>query len=570
MGVLKTIIDSDTTIANFETHIKVSAGPGAGKTTWLINHIKTVLNNSERLKVTRKIACITYTNAAVETITKRLAYATHQVEVTTIHSFLYTHVLKPYIHFIASEYEVGVLLIKGHDDKILTGYQFLKDWKARTGQARIRDDNAVAIAFSKLRWTFNSSGQLDPTTSYPMKADGYFIKTKSYMDYKKMAWSKGVIHHDDVLFLSYQLLLKFPFILDILRAKFPYFFIDEFQDINPIQLKILHLIIQKETVACVIGDNAQSIYGFMGATPNQFKDFSVLGMDSYVINDNRRSTDSIINLLNKIRPDLIQKGIRAVPGKPPVILIGDKLAALQKVKDETGSNDICTLTRDNLLTNSIRKGVTKSVGSDLIDELYKTDKDSNRKRTIIRCIKAIEYAKQGYFKDAMKETSKMADFKDEVKNRKKGLETLKHLLDNQDRFINGSLIDLYNFVNDATLATMAKLATGKPTRTFYEINSYLDLSLAVKTLNEALPFRTIHKSKGDEFDTVLLVLPSDDHGVFNESEELSFILKPNLDDEEQRIKYVAVSRAMNNLYINAPTLSTASTATLRAIGIEIP
>ena len=55
-------------IEQLEKHFRVSAGPGAGKTYWLVNHIKHILHTSERLGKTRKIGCITYTNVAVETI----------------------------------------------------------------------------------------------------------------------------------------------------------------------------------------------------------------------------------------------------------------------------------------------------------------------------------------------------------------------------------------------------------------------------------------------------------------------------------------------------------------------
>lgn len=55
-----------------ERHFKVSAGPGAGKTRFLINHISNVLQSSNRLARAKKIACITYTNVGVSTILNRL------------------------------------------------------------------------------------------------------------------------------------------------------------------------------------------------------------------------------------------------------------------------------------------------------------------------------------------------------------------------------------------------------------------------------------------------------------------------------------------------------------------
>jgi len=90
-------ISADDKISDLETHYIVSAGPGAGKTRWLINHIKNVLNNSARLSNNRKIACITYTNVAAETILERLGYNGDRVEVSTFHSFLYKNVIKPFL-----------------------------------------------------------------------------------------------------------------------------------------------------------------------------------------------------------------------------------------------------------------------------------------------------------------------------------------------------------------------------------------------------------------------------------------------------------------------------------------
>lgn len=80
-------ITSETIIENIDQHFKINAGPGAGKTHWLINHIKNVLHNSTVLGKNKKIACITYTNNVVETILSRLGCCADKIEISTIHSF---------------------------------------------------------------------------------------------------------------------------------------------------------------------------------------------------------------------------------------------------------------------------------------------------------------------------------------------------------------------------------------------------------------------------------------------------------------------------------------------------
>ena len=101
-------ITSDSLLIDIEHHFRVSAGPGAGKTHWMVEHIRNVLHRSNRLGKTRKITCITYTNIAVETILNRLGTSADRVEVSTIHSYLYKHIVKPYASFIAPEFGLRV------------------------------------------------------------------------------------------------------------------------------------------------------------------------------------------------------------------------------------------------------------------------------------------------------------------------------------------------------------------------------------------------------------------------------------------------------------------------------
>ncbi|WP_253907624.1 UvrD-helicase domain-containing protein [Bacillus sp. WMMC1349] len=97
------IIDAQTKL-EIEHDFKVEAGPAAGKTELLVNHIKNVIQNSERLERMRKIACITYTNTVVETVLQRLGKSvSNRVDVSTIHSFLYRNVVKPYCSFLPKE-----------------------------------------------------------------------------------------------------------------------------------------------------------------------------------------------------------------------------------------------------------------------------------------------------------------------------------------------------------------------------------------------------------------------------------------------------------------------------------
>ena len=544
-------INSDVLIP-IEQHFRVSAGPGAGKTYWLVGHIRNVLHTSKRLGKTRKIACITYTNIAVETILNRLGTTADQVEVSTIHSFLYKHIVKPYASFLVADYGLNVSEMDGHDDIILSNYSFLKEWKVKTKQQRITEDNLLIKAFKSTKWKFDNSGILIVNTDYPHRVGTYSIKTDSYLEYKKMAWEKGVIHHDDVLFFSYQLIIKYPFILKVLQAKFPYFFVDEFQDTNPIQVAILKLIGEKETIVGIIGDEAQSIYGFQGAEPKQFSSFDLPDITDYVMSDNRRSTNQIIDVLNSVRADINQNKYRNENGEKPVIIVGEMISALRRAKELSNAEPVYSLSRHNITSNAMKKEIgDSSLDDKLIEELSVKDKSSSsnkyRSKVVIACLKATEFAHERKFKDAIKELERIfKDKKDKDKGKKEALRVICLLMKKYDEFKDKTLMDFYNIVKSEVKPDISKFASGAA-KTFYEGHSYQQLALCVKITEDLSNHKTIHKAKGDEFDNVLVIL--------RDESDFEFLMNSNLaDKEEQRICYVAISRAINRLFINTSSL----------------
>ena len=545
-------IKSDSIIPT-EHHFRVSAGPGAGKTHWLVNHIKNVLHNSARLGKSRKVACITFTNTAVDTILGRLKTTVNQVEVSTIHSFLYKHIVKPYASFLAEDYGLNVHAMDGHDDTVLSNYSFLREWKIKTRQQRIHEDKLVVDAFKSLSWRFSETGALIVRTDYPRKVGRYSITNDSYLVYKRMAWEKGVVHHDDVLFFSYQLIDKYPFILNVLRAKFPYFFVDEFQDTNPIQVKIMERIGTGKTVVGIIGDSAQSIYSFQGADSSLFYSFNLSNMVDYVMKDNRRSTDYIIDVLNAVRSDIKQEKFRREKGNKPIIIVGDMHGALSFAKKESKNEPVCSLSRKVLTSNLMRKEIKGTeFNNKLIEELLSVDSPSSsnkyRSQVVVSCLKATEFALESNFNGAIKELERIfKEKKDKDSVRKEALRYVYLLISQYEKFKDKSLLEFHSFIKGSIKPDISNFAKGAA-KTFYESNRYQQLALCVKIEEDASRHKTIHKAKGDEFKNVLVVLEDESN--------IDFLLKPNLiDDEEQRINYVAISRARDRLFINVPTLS---------------
>lgn len=568
-------INSDYKITDIDYNFKVSAGPGAGKTYWLVNHIKNILHNSDKLSITRRVACITYTNSAVETIYRRLGTSSTQVEVSTIHSFLYQHIVKPYVSFIAEEYNIDISKVDGHDE-IKTSFKKVSNWiEDHPNSSTLRhpftfnqltrlQNNKTALInwFNSIAYNFNPTNN-DIEISL-VRSEAYYIEGNdrrylnriclnalehNLIEYKKQYWNEGKVSHDDVLFFSFQLLKKFPFISDVLLAKFPYLVIDEFQDSNPIQLEIFKILGLSGIKTGVIGDPIQSIYGFQGANHTQFNSFTLPNLREYTLNENRRSSNEIIDVLNSIRTDISQVKYRNVTIEKPIIYIGDMTIALQRAKEKCALEDVQTLSRSNFLSNALKTEIN-GVGLDskLLEKLLITDSNRDRKYLIHSCIKSIAYARENKFKDAIKELEKLFNYKvDKIRGKRKSLKYISILLNAYDEYKSGSLIQFSEFVRLNVDSNMAKVSRGA-VKLFYENQTFNQLSLCVSIPEDLSLHKTIHKSKGDEFENVLVVLKKES--------DIDFLLNPDLvNKEEQRINYVAASRAQNKLFISVPTLS---------------
>ncbi|RZJ52420.1 MAG: ATP-dependent helicase [Flavobacterium sp.] len=540
-------INSDTILADIDKHFKVSAGPGAGKTHWIVNHINNIISNSDKLGKTRKVLCITYTNIATETISKRLGNSSEQVEILTIHSFLYKHIVKPYASFIAGDFDLNFSQIDGHDDIILSNYSFLDDWKTRTNQRRIRDDKTIIKAFHNLKWKFNSEGELVVKTDYPFSVEGYAIRNDSYREYKKMTWERGIIHHDDVLFFSYQIIKKFPYVSNIISAKFPYILVDEFQDSNPIQVKALREFANSSTVG-IIGDIAQSIYGFQGADSEQFNSFNLTSQQLYTLRQNRRSSNDIIDFLNLLRTDISQQYHRNIIDSKPTLYVGDMVTALQHSRHDCGG-EVITLSRENITSNALKAELNGTgIDKTLLEELRFKDSNKERATLIYACIKAIALTRELKFKDALKVLEKQFNYRtDKIKGRKKAIKYILILMEYYETYNTYTLLEFSSFIKEKIDTSISRVSSGA-VKTHYENHTFQQLYLCVNIPEDQSFHKTIHKAKGDEFDNVLLILPDEN--------DLNFITESNLqDNEEHRIRYVAVSRARDKLFINVPTLS---------------
>ena len=123
-----------------------------------------------------------------------------------------------------------------------------------------------------------------------------------YEAYARRCFKNGSMDFDDLLLKFYELLKNFPESLHKYQHKFKYILIDEFQDTNPAQYEIIKLLGAVYENVCVVGDDAQSIYSFRGATIENILQFQKDYDDVKVVKleQNYRSTQSIITAANEV------------------------------------------------------------------------------------------------------------------------------------------------------------------------------------------------------------------------------------------------------------------------------
>lgn len=132
-----------------------------------------------------------------------------------------------------------------------------------------------------------------------------------YSEYQKRLKANNAVDFDDIIVLTVQLFENYPDVLDHYQNLYRYIMVDEYQDTNQVQYKLVHLLSGKTRNLCVVGDDDQSIYRFRGATIENILNFEKDYENATVIRleQNYRSTQSILDAANAlIKNNLGRKG----------------------------------------------------------------------------------------------------------------------------------------------------------------------------------------------------------------------------------------------------------------------
>lgn len=277
-------------ISHMDGPAMVLAGPGSGKTTVITHRIKNLIEKAEVRP--ENILVVTFTKAAAISMQKRFSTLMNggkgqPVTFGTFHSVFYKILRK------SRRYEAKEIL----SERQKTDY--IREIIGRYG---ISSNDVSELSQNIINDIGNIKGNMLNAQEYEPSCCKKEDFIKVYNAYNLELKKDGKMDFDDILRECYLLLCENHTILEQWRELYKYILIDEFQDINRIQMNIIELLASPLNNIFVVGDDDQSIYGFRGARPEimiEFKDYYPEA-ELIVLNVNYRSTQSIINVAGRV------------------------------------------------------------------------------------------------------------------------------------------------------------------------------------------------------------------------------------------------------------------------------
>ncbi|TDE08787.1 ATP-dependent DNA helicase UvrD2 [Jiangella asiatica] len=164
-----------------------------------------------------------------------------------------------------------------------------------------------------------------------------------YAAYEDLKTDRGLLDMEDILLAAVGLLAGHPGVADAIRAQYHHFVVDEYQDVSPVQQRLLDLWLGDRDEVCVVGDPAQTIYSFAGAQPDYLLNFPRRYAEAAVVRLFRdyRSTPEVVGVANSVlrggrtaQAGVVLEAQRPPGPKPSFVEHTDELAEAAWVADQ--------------------------------------------------------------------------------------------------------------------------------------------------------------------------------------------------------------------------------------------
>ena len=279
-----------------EGPLLVLAGAGSGKTRALTHRVAYLIE--EKGVKPWNILAITFTNKAAgemrERVNQLVDFGADSVWVSTFHS-LCVRILRRFIENLG--YTTDFSIYDSDDTKTLMK-QIFKDLEVN--QKVLKERGVLGVISSAKNEMISPEEFL-----LSAKADGDSRLQRIgelYMEYQKRLKKNNALDFDDLLVKTVELFQAKQEVLEYYQDRFRYIMVDEYQDTNTVQFKLVSLLAAKYRNICVVGDDDQSIYRFRGANIKNILSFEETFPGAKVIKleQNYRSTKMILDSANEV------------------------------------------------------------------------------------------------------------------------------------------------------------------------------------------------------------------------------------------------------------------------------
>ncbi len=569
----------------------VLAGAGSGKTKVLTTRIANMINDGI---YSGNILAITFTNKAAKEMRDRISnmVENNYAFVGTFHSFG-LRVIRENTEKLGLSSNFTII---DSDDVSSVIKKIMKELDISTKEYSV---SYIRNKISFIKNEMLSESEVDKFLNSPPEK----VAVKVYREYEKILKRNNAVDFDDLLKRPVELFMQNDDILDKYQEKYRYILIDEYQDTNEVQYKLVKLLASKYRNLFVVGDVNQSIYGFRWSNYKNILNFEKDYPDSksITLNQNYRSTNTILNAANSVIKNNIErkevnlystfgdgvkiKYFRGNDEKDEVKLVVDEIKKLLDKGYEY--NDFAILYRTNAQSRNVEDAILKVnwpyrvVGSyyfykrkeikDLLCYLRLIsnhqddvslervinvpkrgigDTSINNLRSLARdnneCMfKCLSKPKEVEFKKLILELTEDAKDLDlteliDVVLEKTGM---KEELEKEHTL--EADIRLENLMEFKSITENYQKETGTVNlEDFLEDISIVADSSEHQTLDNAVTLMTMHAAKGLEFKVVFLI--GMEEGIMPHSMSLN---EAGELEEERRLCYVGITRAKERLYI---------------------
>ncbi|WP_313990063.1 UvrD-helicase domain-containing protein [Gemella morbillorum] len=310
--------------------VMVIAGAGSGKTRVLTNRIAYLI--AEKNVLESNILAITFTNKAAKEMKERIyslvGETSKYIWINTFHSMC-VRILRQHIDLLG--YNKNFTILDTSEQKTII--------KNIVKELNLSEDSYQPNNILKI--ISNSKNSMISVNEMKAQARFGFMKNVAeiYEYYQKYLKKNSVLDFDDLILKTIVLFEKHPEVLAIYQNKFEYIHVDEYQDTNVIQYKLIKMLSEVHKNICVVGDDDQSIYSWRGACSDNIINFEKDYEDVEVIflDQNYRSNSTILDAANAVIKNNTDRKDKALWSENKG---GDKITVYSAANDKDETDDI--------------------------------------------------------------------------------------------------------------------------------------------------------------------------------------------------------------------------------------